>query len=65
MEWIDDAVELTVSDDGKGFAWSNGKTGEGHGMDNMRERARELGAEWSCDTAPGRGAKIRVRLHPQ
>jgi hypothetical protein len=31
-------------------------------MLGMRERARKIGADYSCDTAPGRGTRVTVQI---
>lgn len=54
-----DNVMFEVADNGRGFdptALSHG----GLGLGNFVERARELGAELSVDSAPGRGARVKL-----
>jgi signal transduction histidine kinase len=59
----DDTVVLTVHDDGPGFDPSTlPRTVRSHGMTTMRQRARALGADLSVHSAPGRGAKVSVRV---
>lgn len=48
-----------VRDDGVGFRASDG---EGLGLVAMRERARDLDAELSVESEPGRGTRVRVEL---
>lgn len=48
-----------VRDDGLGFRASDG---EGLGLVAMRERARDLDAELSVESEPGRGTRVRVEL---
>lgn len=55
----DDAISLEVRDDGIGF--SEGDT-SGRGLDNIRQRAEELGGEVSVESAAGRGTLVRARL---
>jgi len=54
-------VTLEVRDNGVGF---DGETasGEKHGLRNMRDRARSVGATLACESAPGQGTLIRVEL---
>jgi signal transduction histidine kinase len=54
-------VTLEVRDNGVGF---DGETasGEKHGLRNMRDRARSVGAALVCESAPGRGTLIRAEL---
>ncbi len=55
------AVLLEISDDGVGFDAS--QRFEGHlGQQSMRERAANIGAQYTIETAPGHGTKIRVFL---
>jgi len=56
-------VILRISDDGKGFDMDAITQRNGHwGLKNMRERANEIGAEWTVMTAPGRGTRIETIL---
>lgn len=62
---IDDGVlELTVSDDGKGFdpnrVWIDQRSH--FGLNMMRERAEAIGAEFDLDTELGAGTRVMVRL---
>lgn len=54
-----ETLELDISDDGRGFEPTRAS---GMGLANMRERARELGADLELLAAPGKGARILVRL---
>lgn len=56
-----DGAVLEVTDDGVGF---EARGSEGLGLPNMRARARELGAEFEIEGAPGRGTTVRVRFAP-
>jgi len=55
------AALLTVQDDGRGFDPSEPRLG-GHGLDNMAERALQLGGELELKSQPGRGTLVTVRL---
>jgi signal transduction histidine kinase len=56
---------LRLSDDGKGVGVET--NGRGHGLANMRQRARALGGELRISSEPGRGTVIilSVPLHPK
>ncbi|HEY3142085.1 MAG TPA: GAF domain-containing sensor histidine kinase [Acidimicrobiales bacterium] len=54
----DDVVTLWVMDDGTGFDASADSEGR-HGLQIMRERAADVGAELVIDAAPGRGTTVR------
>ena len=55
------SVELSISDDGKGFRPDNG-TREGFGLRIMRYRAAMIGCDLMIDSAPGKGTVVRCRL---
>jgi signal transduction histidine kinase len=55
-------LDLTISDDGRGFALGRPealRTG-GFGLTSMRERASAIGAEFSITSSPGAGTVVRV-----
>lgn len=54
-----DNVMFEVADNGRGFDPTTLAHG-GLGLGNFVERARELGAELSVDSAPGRGARVKL-----
>jgi signal transduction histidine kinase len=58
------AVELTITDDGRGF--DVGNTAPGHlGLGIMRERADGAGAELEIQSEPGAGTRIRAVWSPE
>jgi signal transduction histidine kinase len=56
-------VVLSVQDDGRGFDLAGLKPYEGHGLQNMQERARTLGADFEVTSAAGQGTRIGVRVN--
>ena len=56
-----DAVEIAVSDDGRGLLAEKPERRFQFGLSGMRERARALGTRLEVDSAPGHGTTIRVR----
>lgn len=54
---VGDAVVLEVADDGQGLS---SPMRSGVGLRSMRERAEEIGGEFSVTGPPGRGATIRA-----
>jgi signal transduction histidine kinase len=54
------AVELEVSDDGRGF--DPAAPAAGSGLRGVRERCALLGGEVRLESAPGDGTRLRVRL---
>lgn len=55
-----DQVDLTVSDDGRGFSFD--EAGSGLGLAGMRERALHVGGELRLESSPGRGTRIRLAI---
>ncbi len=53
---------LEIDDNGTGIAMAQLGSSEGFGLGNMRERAKQLGAELDIRTAPGGGTSVIVRL---
>ena len=53
-------VQITLADDGKGC--NGGLNGNGHGLKNMHERAEKLQGNFSVDSRPGEGTKIRIAI---
>ena len=53
-------LALRITDDGVGFDLNT--DGEGHGLENMRQRAAVLGGELLIDTRSGKGTTIDLRL---
>ncbi len=56
----DGGVELTVADDGRGFAFDEAE--RGLGIAGMRERALLVGGELTIESRPGRGTTVRLTL---
>ncbi len=55
-----DGVELTVADDGRGFAFEQSERGLGIG--GMRERALLIGGELTIESRPGHGTTVRLTV---
>jgi signal transduction histidine kinase len=55
-------VILSIKDDGRGFDPQTVKAYAGHGLQNMQERARAMGAGLMVESAPGQGTLIEVKL---
>ncbi|WP_084000950.1 sensor histidine kinase [Actinomadura kijaniata] len=68
LSWRDDAVELAVRDDGRGFAMPDGERLDplaraGHyGLVGMAERARRVGGRLAVWSAPGRGTLVTMTV---
>jgi ligand-binding sensor domain-containing protein/signal transduction histidine kinase len=60
-----ESIEARVEDNGCGFdpARVRVANGAGHyGLIGMRERVEKLGGEYSLDSAPGKGTRVRLRI---
>ncbi|HEY8994764.1 MAG TPA: ATP-binding protein [Lacunisphaera sp.] len=55
----EDAIALSVRDDGVGFSPGNSR---GHGLGNMQARAGALGGNLEVESAPGRGTRVILTL---
>jgi signal transduction histidine kinase len=58
-------IELTITDDGKGFVPGQTRTGSrkgGFGLTGVIERTRLLGGAHTIESAPGRGTTISIKL---
>ena len=55
-------VSLEVADNGKGFDARGGGSAEKHGLRNIKDRARGMGAKVSIDSEIGCGTRVRVEL---
>lgn len=58
LDWAEDELTLTVTDDGRGPARSEG----GHGLIGLRERAAACGGSAETGTGPEGGFRVVVRL---
>ncbi len=54
-------IALTLRDNGRGFNPSEPRVA-GHGLDNMAERALQLGGELDLQPQPGHGTLVTVRI---
>lgn len=57
----DRSALLKVQDNGRGFDAAQ-RTGTGHGLVNMANRAKEMGASLRLQTEPGKGTVLVLRL---
>ncbi|MFP5379442.1 MAG: sensor histidine kinase, partial [Vicinamibacteria bacterium] len=54
------AIEIAVTDDGRGFAPD--VVGGGHGLTGMRERMTAVGGSVTLTSTPGSGTAVRFRV---
>ncbi len=60
LERIDDALHLTISDDGQGFDMKDRFDAQGLGLWSMRERVRLVGGRFEIHSAIQQGTRIEV-----
>lgn len=58
----DGGAVYAIGDDGRGF--DPAREAGGHGRTNLAQRARELGAELTTDSGPGRGTRLQFAFRP-
>jgi len=61
LQWREDRLALRIADDGIGFTFLS-NDGHGHGLRNMRERARLLGGMLAIDSDLGGGVIIDLEV---
>ena len=62
LEQVNGSVDLTVSDDGQGFAVAQVDLSRHFGLRGMRERAEMTGGRLDIDSRPGQGATIHFSV---
>jgi hypothetical protein len=62
LERENDAVVLTVQDDGSGFDPARAPNIGSFGLIGLRERAYLVGGQLSIDSAPGQGTRVELRV---
>ena len=63
LDFTDQGARLLVEDDGEGFAPQERAAPaieRGHGLPNIEERLKELGASLRIESAPGRGTRLEA-----
>ena len=58
----DEAIELHVSDSGKGFSPEKASRGSGLGLTSMKERLKLVHGELSIESKPKHGTAVRARV---
>ena len=56
-----DHLVVRVADNGRGFRVAEGM-GQGRGLTNMQERLEKIGGQCDCQSAPGAGTTIALRV---
>jgi signal transduction histidine kinase len=61
LDVIENAIEISIVDNGCGFAVSDA-TADGHGLRNIPERLARLGGECRMESRPGAGTRVTIHL---
>jgi signal transduction histidine kinase len=56
------ALDITITDDGTGFALTAPEADGHDGLANMQMRADELGGSLTIDSAPGKGTRVAMHV---
>lgn len=62
LDWQDNTVSLTITDDGTGFDTAAACLPTQHGLRGMRERIELLGGTLRIDSRPGHGTVVQASL---
>ncbi|HEX4467898.1 MAG TPA: MASE1 domain-containing protein [Gemmatimonadaceae bacterium] len=62
LQTTEEALELHIADDGRGFDESAARRRGGLGLTSIDERVRLVGGTVHVDTSPGHGTRISVRV---
>jgi signal transduction histidine kinase len=62
LAFAEEALELCIADNGVGLEEGGRPRETGLGLQNMRERARQLGAAFAIESRPGQGVTITTRM---
>jgi signal transduction histidine kinase/ligand-binding sensor domain-containing protein len=57
-----DVLVVLVTDNGRGFALNGNGNGNGtaNGLVNLKDRLAQVGGEFTCETAPGKGTHVKL-----
>jgi signal transduction histidine kinase len=63
LDCSDDELLLCIHDDGRGMQKMPALyASQGFGLNNMRERAEDLGGKWQIESEPNAGTRVSVRI---
>jgi signal transduction histidine kinase len=60
LRWEPAALTVEVRDDGRGLDAAS--AGRGYGLDNLRQRAAEVGGAATIESTPGAGTRVRLTV---
>lgn len=56
----DQGLQITIADNGRGFATDS--SAAGHGLKNIAQRLARIGGQCHIESQPGRGTRVRITL---
>jgi PAS domain S-box-containing protein len=64
LDWNEDTLKLSVTDNGRGFVYPEARSAEprGFGLFSIRERLRPLRGAWQVVSEPGQGAEVSLTV---
>jgi len=62
LSWEDDRLELSVTDDGRGFDSEKAPRSGAQGLRNLRHRLEDLGGWCRIESTSGKGCRIRLSV---
>jgi signal transduction histidine kinase len=62
LEESENRIELTITDDGRGFDPKTVRNNKGLGLSNIMSRADLFGGQVNIMSSPGHGCKLRVQV---
>jgi PAS domain S-box-containing protein len=57
-----EGVRICIEDNGRGFMAKRARGGRGLGLPIMKDRAAQIGAEFTVRSEPGKGTRVEVRV---
>ena len=62
LAWVDQAIHLSIEDNGRGFVLPEAAASKGNGLPNMHSRLQRVGGRVVIQSEPGRGTRIEIVL---
>jgi signal transduction histidine kinase len=62
LQFDDDKITLTITDDGKGFTVKNIESKKTLGLFGMKERTMEMGGNYEIKSEPGKGTTVSITV---